>query len=122
MDGGGCDTFIHDVMRHWGIANAISPGAEGRYPTLGEGPEAGAAAASVASPLRALPFQNATSRSPRTRSSHARFMLVDGEAFSCYGTRMLHVADHLSRSPIGWRLRRRIDVAAAPRCHVPRFF
>ena len=54
----GCDTFIHDVMRHWGIANAISPDAEGRYPTLGEGPEAGAAAASVwLLPSEPFPFK-----------------------------------------------------------------
>ena len=94
----GCDTFIHDVMRHWGIANAISPDAEGRYPTLGEGPEAGAAAASVwLLPSEPFPFKTRHLEALEQGHPHARFMLVDGEAFSWYGTRMLHVADHLQQ-------------------------
>ena len=92
----GHDTFIHDVMRHWGIGNAIDGGTESRYPTTGEDPERGTLAAPQwLLPSEPFPFQS--KHLPALHAAHpeARFRLVDGEAFSWYGSRMLHVTAHL---------------------------
>lgn len=92
----GHDTFIHDVMRHWGIGNAIDGGTESRYPTTGEDPERGTLAARQwLLPSEPFPFQ--PKHLPALHAAHpeARFRLVDGEAFSWYGSRMLHVTAHL---------------------------
>ena len=92
----GHDTFIHDVMRHWGIGNAIDSGTESRYPTTGEDPERGThAACQWLLPSEPFPFQ--AKHLPALQAAHpeARFRLVDGEAFSWYGSRMLHVTAHL---------------------------
>ena len=92
----GHDTFIHDVMRHWGIANAIDGGPESRYPTTGKDLERGTLAARQwLLPSEPFPFQ--PKHLPALHAAHpeARFRLVDGEAFSWYGSRMLHVTAHL---------------------------
>lgn len=93
----GHDTFIHDVMRHWGIANAIDGGPEIRYPTTGKNLERGTLAARQwLLPSEPFPFQ--PKHLPALHAAHpeARFRLVDGEAFSWYGSRMLHVTAHLN--------------------------
>ena len=93
----GHDTFIHDVMRHWGIANAIDGGPESRYPTTGKDLERGTLAAQQwLLPSEPFPFQ--PKHLPALHAAHpeARFRLVDGEAFSWYGSRMLHVTAHLN--------------------------
>ena len=93
----GHDTFIHDVMRHWGIANAIDGGPESRYPTTGKDLERGTLAARQwLLPSEPFPFQ--PKHLPALHAAHpeARFRLVDGEAFSWYGSRMLHVTAHLN--------------------------
>ena len=92
----GHDTFIHDVMRHWGIANAIGGDSESRYPTTGKDLERGTLAARQwLLPSEPFPFQ--PKHLPALHAAHpeARFRLVDGEAFSWYGSRMLHVTAHL---------------------------
>ena len=93
----GHNTFIHDVMRHWGIANAIDGGPESRYPTTGKDLERGTLAARQwLLPSEPFPFQ--PKHLPALHAAHpeARFRLVDGEAFSWYGSRMLHVTAHLN--------------------------
>lgn len=92
----GHDTFIHDVMSHWGIGNAIDGGTESRYPSTGEDSERGTLAARQwLLPSEPFPFQ--PKHLPALHAAHpeARFRLVDGEAFSWYGSRMLHVTAHL---------------------------
>ena len=92
----GADTFIHDVMRHWGIGNANANHHEGRYPTTGDGPDTGCLSAQVwLLPSEPFPFQS--KHLPALEAAHpkAHFRLVDGEAFSWYGSRMLHASNHL---------------------------
>ena len=93
----GADTFISDVMKHWGIANAFEgTAAEGRYPALGESPTQGARRARTwLLPSEPFPFAQKHLAPLQAESPEARFKLVDGEAFSWYGSRMLRVVDHL---------------------------
>jgi hypothetical protein len=97
----GPDTFIHDVMRHWGIHNAVAdlPSEElaqaGRYPNLGDDEAAGVQHAGRWL-LPSEPFPFAAKHLEALEAAHPdrQFMLVDGEAFSWYGTRMWHAAAH----------------------------
>ena len=93
----GADTFISDVMKHWGISNAFEgTAAEGRYPELGKSPTQGALQAQTwLLPSEPFPFAEKHLASLQAECPEARFKLVDGEAFSWYGSRMLHVVDHL---------------------------
>jgi ABC-type Fe3+-hydroxamate transport system substrate-binding protein len=93
----GSDTFISDVMKHWGIANAFQKTAiDGRYPNLAESPEEGVHQAKTwLLPSEPFPFADKHLAPLQAECPEARFKLVDGEAFSWYGTRMLHVVDHL---------------------------
>ena len=98
----GRDTYIHDVMRHWGIGNSFDADeSESRYPSIAKDERAGLPKAPCwLLPSEPFPF--------KTRHLHAfsqihpagRFLLVDGEAFSWYGSRMLHVARHLEE--VAW--------------------
>ena len=93
----GPDTFIHSVMTHWGIENAFSSSvADGRYPTLADTPDAGTGLAQQWL-LPSVPFPFKSKHLVRFENTHpdSRFKLVDGEAFSWYGSRMLHVTEHL---------------------------
>ena len=93
----GQDTFIHSVMAHWGIGNAIGAHASSdRYPTLGEDFTEGARGADVwLLPSEPFPFKDKHLSPILAHHPETKCMLVDGEAFSWYGSRMAHVADHL---------------------------
>ena len=97
----GHDTFIHDVMRHWGIQNAVAdlPSEElaqaGRYPSLGDDEAAGVRyAGRWLLPSEPFPFAAKHLEALEAAHPNRQFMLVDGEAFSWYGTRMWHAAAH----------------------------
>ena len=91
----GPDTFIHSVMAHWGIDNAIG-NSESRYPTLAETPDMGVDDGDCwLLPSEPFPFKGKHLQGFEDRHPDKRFKLVDGEAFSWYGSRMLHVTAHL---------------------------
>lgn len=94
----GQDTFIHDVMKHWGIDNAwTDPTLHGdRYPTLADNPNEGARLGSAwLLPSEPFPFRDKNLSELQSHHPQAAFRLVDGEAFSWYGSRMAHVTCHL---------------------------
>ena len=93
----GKDTYISDVMKHWGIRNAIEDlAAPDRYPTLGESPTDSARCARTwLLPSEPFPFGEKHVAALHVECPQARCKLVDGEAFSWYGSRMLHVVNHL---------------------------
>ncbi len=99
----GGDTYIHDVMNHWGIANAFPQKIpESRYPTLGSQPRDGVLTAQTwLLPSEPFPFAKKHVEALKADYPDKRFALVDGEAFSWYGSRMLHAASHL-RSVATW--------------------
>ena len=103
----GPDTFIHSVMAHWGIDNAIGHSdPEARYPTLAETPDMGVGLGDCwLLPSEPFPFKGKHLRGFEENHPDKRFKLVDGEAFSWYGSRMLHVTAHL-REVRQWVARR----------------
>ena len=90
----GTDTFIHHVMQHWGIGNAVE--GPSRYPSLAEESGRGVPHARLwLLPSEPFPFQQKHLTALQEDHPLAAFRLVDGEAFSWYGSRMLHAAGHL---------------------------
>ena len=82
----GGDTYISDVMARGGFANVCAEST--RYPTLA--PEAIAALAPEAVLLSSEPYPFAEKHVAELRplAPEAEVVLVDGEAFSWYGSRM----------------------------------
>ena len=93
----GPDTFIHSVMGHWGIENAMGTAdSEARYPTLAETPDVGVDFSDCwLLPSEPFPFKGKHLHGFEENHPDKRFKLVDGEAFSWYGARMLQVTQHL---------------------------
>ena len=90
----GRDTYIHAAMNWWGIRNAAPASAEGRYPELN--PERLDALAGTPILLASEPYPFASKHCAQFASAGLQPMLVDGEAFSWYGSRMLHTVDYLN--------------------------
>ncbi len=84
----GGDTYISDVMRWWGIENAFA--SEARYPAVDAANWQAARPELVLLPSEPFPFKE---------RHQAEFTeptaLVDGEAFSWYGSRMWHAVGRL---------------------------
>ena len=89
----GHDTYIHATMNWWGIGNAAPTKAEGRYPELKA--ERLEALAGTPILLASEPYPFAAKHCAQFAAAGLRPMLVDGEAFSWYGSRMLHTVDYL---------------------------
>ena len=88
----GHDTYIHAAMNWWGIGNAAPATADGRYPEL----KAEAWMYWPAPPSYSLRNPTLLHRNTARNSLQQVFgNLVDGEAFSWYGSRMLHTIDYL---------------------------
>ena len=84
----GGDTIISDVMARGGLANAV--GARDRYPELTDA-EIGALAPDVVLlSSEPYPFAERHAAEVATLAPSARVELVDGEAFSWYGSRLAH--------------------------------
>lgn len=84
----GADTYIHDVMNHWGLMNVYGDGKrypkillkemKSRYPEL------------VLLSSEPYPFKEKHINEIEQVLPDARILLVDGEWFSWYGSRMLN--------------------------------
>lgn len=99
----GPDTYIHDVMAWWGIANACDSAhvhATGRYPTLADGLDQGASWCNTWL-LPSEPFPFSETHVQRLKNHNVASKLVDGEAFSWYGSRMAQCTAHLNEVA-GW--------------------
>ncbi len=83
----GGDTYIHDVLRWWGVANAFAE--QPRYPEVTHW--AGADIVLLSS--EPYPFREAHAEALRAAGQTA--IHVNGEAFSWYGSRMLHAIQDL---------------------------
>ena len=89
----GHDTYIHAAMNWWGIGNAAPATADGRYPELKA--ERLDVLAGTPILLASEPYPFASIHCAQFASAGLRPILVDGEAFSWYGSRMLHTIDYL---------------------------
>lgn len=89
----GHDTYIHSVMKWWGIENAASMDSKERYPTLEPDNEAHMECRRMLLSSEPFPFNTSHCAAFAEKGIAAR--CVDGEAFSWYGSRMLHAVDYL---------------------------
>ena len=83
----GGDTFVHDVMARGGLANAY--GDRTRYPAVTPDEIVGARPDVVLLSSEPFPFRESHLAEVRAFVPSARVVLVDGEAFSWYGPRLL---------------------------------
>ena len=89
----GPDTFIHSVMQWWGIDNTAKDLHDGRYPIVTKDQWHRMNTGRVLLPSEPFPF--ASKHLPEFEAKGKQAHLVDGEAFSWYGSRMLHAAPYL---------------------------
>ncbi|MDA0304202.1 MAG: helical backbone metal receptor [Bacteroidetes bacterium] len=89
----GDDTYINDVMRWWGIHNIGEQWNNGRYPQPPSHEWQKTNADWVLLPSEPFPFSQKHLSGFDDHLGTA--LLVDGEAFSWYGSRMLHAATYL---------------------------
>lgn len=90
----GTDTFIHAVMQWWGIDNAAKNLKDSRYPEISAQAWSNMECGHVLLPSEPFPFQ--AKHIPEFAARGKEAQLVDGEAFSWYGSRMLHAAPYLN--------------------------
>jgi ABC-type Fe3+-hydroxamate transport system substrate-binding protein len=82
----GSDTFINDMLSRCGLVNCI---AERRYPTLTEDALAHLAPEVILLSSEPFPFSEKHVAALQVRHPTSKIMLVDGELFSWYGSRLL---------------------------------
>lgn len=90
--GGG--TYIHDTMKWWGISNAMKD--LQRYPLLDEISSLDWRGQRRTLLLASEPFPFGEKHRRAFEAQGQRAWLVDGEAFSWYGSRMLHAHVYLN--------------------------
>lgn len=90
----GSDTYICDVLERLGFENVFA-GRPGRYPETTLEEIAGLAPDAVFLSSEPYPFKDQHLQEFTQRLPASKVLLVDGEAFSWYGARMLPAADTL---------------------------
>ena len=87
----GGETFINEMLNIAGFENIVS----GRYPEVGEKEFAQAEVVLLSS--EPYPFNEKHQREIQQQFPEKQIILVDGEMFSWYGSRMLEAADYFRR-------------------------
>ena len=90
----GHDTYINDVMRWWGIKNLGGKWRNGRYPQPPNDEWTLTKSDWTLLPSEPFPFRE--KHLSEFDASQSQPLLVDGEAFSWYGSRMLQAAEYLT--------------------------
>lgn len=90
----GSDTFIHALMKYLGMANVF--GHLTRYPELGEQELAQASPSHILLSSEPYPFAEKHISELQAICPGARIVLVDGEFFSWYGSRLLPAAAYFT--------------------------
>ncbi len=89
----GADTFIHDIMARGGLVNVF--GDRSRYPALTEDEVRGARPEVILLSSEPYPFKAAHAEAISAIAPEARVLLVDGEPFSWYGSRLRQTPEAL---------------------------
>lgn len=93
----GNDTYIHDVMKHWGLENCF--GHLTRYPELSPEAIRDANPDVILLSSEPYPFKEKHITEISGFAPQSKVMLVDGEWFSWYGSRMVEAFKGLNK----WR-------------------
>lgn len=88
------DTFINDMMSMAGFENVFAH--LKRYPEIGAAELKEAAPEILLLSSEPYPFREKHAEELRSVAGNCRTMMVDGEMFSWYGSRMLKAADYLA--------------------------
>lgn len=88
----GTDTYIHHVLCHLGFKNAVT---KSRYPTLNRDDISCLRPDVIFLSSEPYPFKDRHVDELTEISSGSRVVLVDGQAFSWYGYRMVPAAEYL---------------------------
>jgi ABC-type Fe3+-hydroxamate transport system substrate-binding protein len=83
----GNDTYVHDILQKWNLTNAF--GNQKRYPEVTELELRQSNLDLILLSTEPYPFKEEHVEEIEAVNPHARVMLVDGEWFSWYGSRML---------------------------------
>jgi ABC-type Fe3+-hydroxamate transport system substrate-binding protein len=86
----GHDTYIHAMMTHVGIKNVFAD--QTRYPTVADITKVNADYIFLSS--EPYPFRDKDLEELRKSNPNSKIVLVDGEIFSWYGTRMLKAEEY----------------------------
>ena len=97
----GGDTFIDDMLQRCGLSNVFS-GREGRYPAVSPAELAAADPDVVLLSSEPYPFGEKHLQEIGLLLPGVPVRLVDGEAFSWYGSRLLHAPAYFSGLLRGW--------------------
>lgn len=90
----GTDTFIHDTMDRLGFQNCTT---QRRYPEVSDDALIALAPAVILLPSEPFPFAHKHLPALQDRFPRQQLVLVDGEIFSWYGTRMLRASNYLEQ-------------------------
>jgi ABC-type Fe3+-hydroxamate transport system substrate-binding protein len=91
----GRDTFINDMLQRSGFENVISTPAS-RYPEIGDDKIRKMKPNYIFLSSEPYPFKEEHLSELQTLSPSSRILLVDGEMFSWYGSRLLKSASYFS--------------------------
>lgn len=91
----GSDTFIHDMLEHCGFANVFADTA--RYPVVSIEEIRARNPALVLLSTEPYPFKQKHIDEFSRELPGTRILLADGEIFSWYGSRMLHVLPYMKQ-------------------------
>ena len=92
----GCDTYIHSLLEVCGMQNVCAD-LPGRYPTITPATLRGLSPNLLLLPSEPYPFDETHIADLVPQMPDTRIILVDGEMFSWYGSRMKPAADYLWR-------------------------
>lgn len=90
----GGDTFIHDMLGWCGLANIF--GSSARYPQTTVQELAAAGVELILLSSEPYPFKKADLDALQTQLPNTRILLVDGEYFSWYGSRLLGAPEYFN--------------------------
>lgn len=91
----GIDTFIHEIMQRGGFANVFAPSL--RYPELSVADLVDSNPDVVFLSSEPFPFSEKHLSELRELLPTSQIVLVDGQLFSWYGSRLIHTPDYLRR-------------------------
>ncbi len=92
----GKETFIHDMMNRCGFENVFA-GMPGRYPVVAPAQIIMARPELILLPSEPYPFAQKHIAGFRELCPHSQIMLVDGEYFSWYGSRIAEAPKYLNK-------------------------
>lgn len=90
------DTFIHDMIERCGWQNVFGNRTDSRYPEIMDDELVAANPEIILLSSEPFPFSDKHMAHFRQLLPNSNVMLVDGEMFSWYGSRLLHSADYLN--------------------------